>query len=80
MAAVPRAARVLGNSIARALAIISQTQEENLREFSKGKKHKPLGLGPQKTHDITPEDQEAAEGAAVPTAEVRGQGLSTGFS
>uniref|UniRef100_A0A2K5UNC3 Large ribosomal subunit protein uL29 n=1 Tax=Macaca fascicularis TaxID=9541 RepID=A0A2K5UNC3_MACFA len=71
--------RVVRKSIARVLTVINQTQKENLRKFYKGKKYKPLDLRPE---DIAAtrraqqargelEDQEAAaEGAAVPAAEV----------
>ena len=73
--------RVVRKSIARVLTVTNQTQKENLRKFSKGKKYKSLDLchAPLlQQAGRESEDQEAAlEGAAVPTTEVHSQGLST---
>ncbi|XP_055970036.1 60S ribosomal protein L35-like [Sorex fumeus] len=44
-----RSPRVVHKSIAYVLAVINQTQKENLRKFYKGKKYKTLDLWPKKT-------------------------------
>lgn len=41
---------VVSESTARAVAVISQYQKENLRKFCKGRKHKPLEQWPKMTH------------------------------
>ncbi|KFW68222.1 60S ribosomal protein L35, partial [Pygoscelis adeliae] len=41
---------VVSKAIARAMAVISQYQKENLRKFYKGRKHKPLEQWPKMTH------------------------------
>ncbi|KAL1769910.1 60S ribosomal protein L35 [Sigmodon hispidus] len=40
---------VVRKSITCVLTVINQTQKENLRNFYKGKKYKPLDLRPKKT-------------------------------
>ncbi|XP_075563829.1 large ribosomal subunit protein uL29-like [Pelecanus crispus] len=40
----------VSKSIARAMAVISQHQKENLRKFCKGRKQKPLEQWPKMTH------------------------------
>ncbi|KFQ04191.1 60S ribosomal protein L35, partial [Leptosomus discolor] len=40
---------VVSKSMARAMAVISQYQEENLQKFYKGRKHKPLERWPKTT-------------------------------
>ncbi|EPY81792.1 60S ribosomal protein L35-like protein [Camelus ferus] len=71
--------QVVHTSIAHVLTIINQTQKKNLRKFYESKKYKPLDLWPKKIcamphrlNEQQPEDQEAAVGTAVPTAELRG--------
>ncbi|KAK1335101.1 hypothetical protein QTO34_004681 [Cnephaeus nilssonii] len=44
--------RVVRRSVARVLTVINQTQEDNLREFYKRKKRKPLGLWPKKAQTM----------------------------
>lgn len=72
--------RAASKSTAYVPTVINQTQKENLRKFSKGKKYKSLGLchaPPLQQAVREPEDQEAApEGTAVPTVKGHNQGLS----
>jgi large subunit ribosomal protein L35e len=84
--------RLIRKSVVQVLTAINQTQKKTktkpktLRKFCKGRKYKPLDLSSENTRAIAPlaqqaageAEQQAVEGATVPSAQVRVNKHETG--